>query len=128
MNRLFFLLYVLIGNDFAGLLPPDKEVEKADTWCPKPHSLELSKDMSCSKIPVVARVIASDFGARSILGEFLYVFYNLQRSKNSPLSLRLPLRLVCIAITIGINLQLRVFIALRVPLCLRRWRIDGLPF
>ena len=29
--------------------------------------------MSCSKIPVVARVIASDFGVRPILGEFLYV-------------------------------------------------------
>ena len=28
--------------------------------------------MSCSKIPVVARVIASDFGARPILGELLY--------------------------------------------------------
>ena len=29
--------------------------------------------MSCSKIPVVARVIASHFGARPILGEFLYI-------------------------------------------------------
>ena len=34
--------YVLIGNDFAGLLPPDKEAEKADTWCAKSHSPELS--------------------------------------------------------------------------------------
>ena len=41
----FFRLYVLIGNDFAGLLPPDKEAKKADTWCPKFHSLELSKDI-----------------------------------------------------------------------------------
>ena len=29
--------------------------------------------MSCSKIPVVARVITSDFGARPILGELLYI-------------------------------------------------------
>ena len=28
--------------------------------------------MSCSKIPAVARVITSDFGARPILGELLY--------------------------------------------------------
>ena len=40
----FFRLYV-IGNDFAGLLPPDKEGEKADIWCPKSHSLELSNDI-----------------------------------------------------------------------------------
>ena len=29
--------------------------------------------MSCSKIPVVARVITSDFGARPVLGELLYL-------------------------------------------------------
>ena len=29
--------------------------------------------MICSKIPVVARVITSDFGARPILGELLYI-------------------------------------------------------
>ena len=33
--------------------------------------------MSCSKIPLVARVIASDFGARPILGEFLYTDFQL---------------------------------------------------
>ena len=49
MNQLFFRLYVLIGNDFAGLLPPEKGAEKADTWCAKSHSLELSRHISCSK-------------------------------------------------------------------------------
>ena len=38
-------LYVLFGNDFAGLPPADKEAEKADTWYAKSHSFELSKDV-----------------------------------------------------------------------------------
>ena len=55
------------------MLLSDEEVEKADTRCAKSHNLELSKDIiSCSKILVVARVIAFDFGACLILGEFLY--------------------------------------------------------
>ena len=47
IRELIFLsgLYVLIGNDFAGLLPPDKEAKKANTWLAKSHSLELSKDI-----------------------------------------------------------------------------------
>ena len=67
-------IYILIGNDIGGLLPPaDKEAEKADTWCPKSHSLELSEDISYSKIHVVAQVITSDFEACPILDELLYV-------------------------------------------------------
>ena len=77
MNRLFFHLYLLIGNDFSGILLSDEEVEKADTRCAKSHNLELSKDIiSCSKILVVARVIASNYGAHPILGEFLYHWLN----------------------------------------------------
>ena len=37
--------------------------------------------MSCSKTPVVALVIASDFGARLIVGEFLYTVLEPQEFK-----------------------------------------------
>ena len=74
-------------------------------------------------MPHAASLIALPFVLPGLCGQQVssrnlpyHVFYDLQRSKNSPLSLRLPLRLVCITITIGINLQLWVFIALRVPL------------
>ena len=72
VNQPFFLIIRINRKCFAGLLPLDKEAEEADTWSAKSHSLEISKHTGCLKIPVVTRIISSNFETRPILGELLY--------------------------------------------------------
>ena len=53
-----------------------KKPRKLILGAQSPTALNYLKTYELFKIPVVARVIASDFGARPILGELLYVLQN----------------------------------------------------
>ena len=74
----FFLIICLNWKWLCRAAATRQEAEKADTWCPKSHSLELSSELSkdievVKKIPVVAQVIVSGFGACPILGHTYWI-------------------------------------------------------